>query len=1159
MRRVTFILICLLRSAASLEAATPSDSIDFARDIRPLLQEQCYQCHSAEKSKGGLRLDLKKSAWLGGDSGIPAITPGSPEKSRLIQLVKGTADGEFMPPKGPHLSVSQVDVLRRWIQLGASWPVSLDGSDAAEPSHWSFRKPKRPAMPSVKSRDWSKNPIDLFVLAGLETHGLRPSPAADRSTLARRVALDLTGLPPTLAEVDAFLQDKSADAYEKMVDRFLASPAYGERWARLWLDLARYADSKGYGSDPLRPYMWRYRDWVIDSFNRNFPYDRFTTEQLAGDLLPKPSTDQLLATCFHRNTMANDEGGTDDEEFRVAAIKDRIDTTMQVWMGVTFGCSKCHSHKYDPITQRDYYSFYAFFNQTADADRPDDSPRHPTPTPEQATRMEELQRSLQPLRDRRDHPKLEMDVARAAWELRALNVANEWAPLLPSLAQAANSELYVQADRSIAAVGPVPSTNTYRITFPQLATAVTALRIELLPIESSGVTRLARNPRAHLAISDIRAEITTDTPRFPRARFVRVELPGKSKYLSLAEVQVMSGGRNIAPRGKASQSSTDFGGVAARAIDGNTDGVHDKLSVTHTALSDDPWWEADLGELSPVETLTVWNRTDGGVEDRLKGFRIVLLDDQRSPVWTETHASVPKPSTLIATSGQQALRFSAATSSVPGSGAKAGSMIDPDPQSTFSISRTDVRSHDLVLTFAKPVTLSQGEALTLTITQAQGEGAAPALVRVSSTQEKQPFPALPYAVVAALRVGSVQRDAEQNREIANFYWALSPEYNALIQEIRPLEEQFAALEKQVVQTPILRELSGKEQRVTRVLMKGNFLTPGDTVSAATPSAFHPLPANAPTNRLGVAMWLTDPANPLTSRVAVNRFWSALFSKGLLETEEDFGTQGAMPSHPELLDWLATEYPRLGWDTKALLKLMVTSATYRQSSQTTPEKLQHDPRNVWLSHSPRPRLEAEMVRDQALALSGLLSRKMFGPSVYPPQPANLWQAAFNGERNWATSSGEDKHRRGLYTFWRRTVPYPSMMAFDAPTREYCTIRRVPSNTPLQAFVTLNDPVFVEAAQAFARRIIKEGGDNPESRIRWALRQATAKAPEEKQVAVLNRLYEEGLAKYRDNPEGAKAMASSQSGALEAGVDPVEAAAWSVVANVLLNLDSVLTKG
>ncbi|MBI1840598.1 MAG: DUF1549 domain-containing protein [Verrucomicrobia bacterium] len=1159
MRRAPLILISLLGWCSLSEPASAADTIDFARDIRPLLQEQCYKCHSAEKSKGGLRLDLKKSALLGGDSGAPAIAPGSPEKSRMIELIRGTTDGEFMPPKGPRLTARQADLLTRWIRAGAEWPASLDGSDATEPSHWSFRKPKRPAAPAVKTTGWAKNTIDFFVLAGMESHGLAPAAEADRSTLARRVALDLTGLPPTLAELDAFQQDKSPDAYERMVDHFLSSPGYGERWARMWLDLARYADSKGYGSDPLRPYMWRYRDWVIDAFNRNLPYDRFTTEQLAGDLLPNATTDQLLATCFHRNTMANDEGGTDDEEFRVAAIKDRIDTTMQVWMGITFGCAKCHSHKYDPITQRDYYSFYAFFNQTEDADRPDDSPRHPTPTPEQANRIEELKRDLEPLRDRRDHPKMEYDLARGAWEQRALNVAREWSALPPSSAQAAKSELYVQPDRSIVAVGATPPTNIFRVTFTDLASPVTGLRIELLPVESSGATRLGRNPRGPVNLSDIRAEITSDAPRFPRARYVRVELPGKGKYLSLAEVEVMSSGQNVALRGKASQSSTDFGGVAGRAIDGNTDGAHDKLSVTHTALNDDPWWEVDLGEAAPIETVTLWNRTDGGVEDRLKGFRVVLLDDQRSPVWTEASAPVPKPSTRIATSGAQPMPILAATTSARSNGAKIENAIDSDPKTSFSIAQGSSRPQEIVLAFAKPATFAKGEALTLTLTQTQGDGAAPAMFRVSSTQEKQPFPALPHAVAAALRTARDQRDAEQNREIAAFYWALSPEYQALVQRIRPLEDQLSAVEKQVVQTPVLRELAQKDQRVTRILMKGNFLTPGDSVSPSTPSAFHPLPAKAPTNRLGVAMWLTDPANPLTARVAVNRFWSALFSKGLLESEEDFGTQGAMPSHPELLDWLATEYPRLGWDTKALLKLLVTSASYRQSSQATSEQLQQDPRNVWLSRAPRPRLEAEMVRDQALALSGLLSRKMFGPSVYPPQPDNLWQAAFNGERNWATSGGEDKHRRGLYTFWRRTVPYPSMMAFDAPTREYCTIRRVPSNTPLQAFVTLNDPVFVEAAQALARRIMKEGGDTTESRVRWALRHATARAPEERQVEVLKRLFEESRSRYRDDAKGAKAMASSQAGSLEAGMDPAEAAAWSVVGNVLLNLDSVLTKG
>jgi hypothetical protein len=578
-----------------------------------------------------------------------------------------------------------------------------------------------------------------------------------------------------------------------------ADPAYGERWARVWLDLARYADSAGYGSDPLRT-IWRYRDWVIDAFNRDLPYDRFTIEQIAGDLVPNPTPEQRMATAFHRNTMTNTEGGTDREEYRVAAVKDRVDTTFQVWMGVTMGCAKCHNHKYEPISQLEYYRFYAFFNQSADADRPDEAPVIDAPTPEEREKAKAVDARLAALRKKLAEPK---------------------------------------------------------------RVAVRAVRFTPIPVESLDV---------------------------------------------LWEIGVVAKTRPIIP-------------------------------------------------------------------------------------------------TL----------------------------------------------------------------------------------------------------------------------------------------------------------PVMEELASQKQRATYLMVKGNFLSPGDKVESAVPAAFPPLPKGAPVNRLGVAQWLVSPDNPLTARVAVNRLWSQLFGTGIVETEEDFGTQGELPSHPELLDWLATEYVRLNWSTKALLREIVTSATYRQSSRVTPELLAKDPKNRLLSRGPRFRLEAEELRDQALALSGLLSRKIHGPSVFPPQPPGLWQAAFNGQRTWATSTGEDRYRRGLYTFWRRTIPYPSMATFDAPSREICTVRRIRTNTPLQAFVTLNDPVYVEAARALAHRIIKEGGATPEARADYALRLCLCRPALPEQVSRIVELFKTEHEHYGKDSAAALALATETPAALPKGMDAAELAAWTVVANVLLNMDAVLTKG
>jgi mono/diheme cytochrome c family protein len=1147
-------------AASRVAGAEPATVVDFGRDVQPVFKERCYKCHSAEQSKGGFRLDSRRSAFEGGDSGKPAIVPKSPATSRLLQFVRGTQEGEVMPPKGERLTESQIRILETWISQGAPWPDAFDVAGRPELKHWAFRRPQPPPAPAVHNARWVRNGVDPFVLASMEARGLSPAPEADVHSLVRRVALDLTGLPPTPAEVDAYVADTAPGAYERMVDHFLASPAYGERWARLWLDLARYADSKGYGSDPLRPYMWRYRDWVIDAFNRNLPYDQFTIEQLAGDLLPNARVDQLLATAFHRNTMANDEGGTDDEEFRVAAIKDRIDVTMQVWMGLTFGCAKCHSHKYDPISQREYYSFFAFFNQTADADRNDDSPRQATPTEAQQKRLDQLKGDLAPLREELEHPRADFSAAQARWTERVRQSDREWQVLAPLSATAlSHTELYHEPDHALAAVGAVPATNTYTLEFPAPRDAVTAIKVELLPSSGGSVERIGRGSASGVHLSEIRLTARPAEPRPPEGRYVRVELPGKQKFLSLAEVEAWSGGRNVAREGKASQSSTDFGGEAPRAIDGNTSGEYTRNSVTHTRASDDPWWEVDLGKAQRIERIVVWNRGDG-VEDRLSGYRVTLLDEQRHPVVSQSFAQAPRLSQQIPLNGEVQVAVARATASRSEPGHEAGMLIDGDAKSFWSPDGDRDRRQEIVLTLAKPLVIPAGDRLVVTLAQNQADRGTLARCRVLATGVEEPLPALPSSVRVAASTPVLDRTAEQERALRDYYWRLTPEFRALQERIKPLEEAMASVDREVVRTPILKELPLDQQRKTHMLIKGNFLNPGDAVSAVVPSAFHPFPEGAPTNRLGVARWLVDPANPLTARVAVNRFWAALFSRGLVETEEDFGTQGTPPTHPELLDWLATEYLRLGWDTKAFLKMVVSSATYRQSVQVTPEKLQKDPRNVWLSHAPRPRLEAEIIRDQALALSGLLSRKMHGPSVYPIQPPNLWQAAFNGERNWATSDGEDRHRRALYTFWRRTVPYPSMITFDAPSREYCTIRRIPSNTPLQAFVTLNDPVYVEAAEALARRIQREGGEGAENRLRWAYKLATSRPVDGRQLEALMQLYRESLERFRADPTGARQMAFGQlPGDDREGADAAESAAWTVVANVLLNLDVVLTKG
>ncbi|WP_395092523.1 DUF1553 domain-containing protein [Armatimonas sp.] len=884
-----FPILGLLTAAFSAPAP-----VDYRREVRPILAANCLSCHGSDEHK--------RSAELRLDQPNRAVVPGDMLASKLLwRVMRPVGDALRMPPNktGHSLTETQINTLRRWIGQGAKYE-----------GHWAWQAPRTRA-----------SGIDVLIAARLAKEKLSLSPEADRWTLARRVALDVTGLPPSLKEAEAFVSDKAPNAYEKFVDSQLASPHFGEKWARVWLDLGRYADSAGYGSDPLRPNLWPWRDWLISAFNANKPFDQFTLEMLAGDLLPSSTEDQKIATAFHRNTMTNTEGGTDDEEFRLAAVKDRTIVTMQSWMGLTYQCAQCHTHKFDPITKTDFYRTMAIFNQTEDNDQPGESPTMPVLT--------------------------------AAQRAQKLVLEKEFAEL--------------EKVRAAEPLGKAPS-----------------------------------------------------------ARFVRVTLPGTA-FLMLAEVQVLGGSENLARKGKATQSSTDYEGEAARAIDGNTSGKFPDNTVTHTKQEGNPWWEVDLGATYPLQSIAVWPRTDAH-PGMLANVRITLYDENRKVV---------------------------AEQSLPG----------------------------------------------------QILNAKTALLTDSPT---------------------AQKIARKQAELA----ALKP-----------------------IALPVLRELPEAKRRVTRSLTLANFLTPEEVVQPGLPSAFPPLHGagggRGEVNRLELAKWLVSLENPLTARVQVNRFWAQLFGVGLLETEEDFGTQGATPSHPELLDALALDFQK-DWNVKRFLKTVVMSRTYRQSSKVTPEKLARDPRARLLSRYPRRRLDAEGIRDQALAVSGLLSPKLGGPSVYPPQPDGLWKAAFNGERSYPTSVGEDRYRRGLYTFWRRTVPYPSMQTFDAPSREFCTLRRIPTNTPLQALVTLNDPAYLEMAVGLAKRLQTEGGTTPTERARHGLRLALCRPANEAQIPPLVALFESEKAHYASNLTEAKKLTGTDK-------EDIELAAWTVVANVLLNLDGVLTKG
>jgi hypothetical protein len=768
----------LLFSVTTLASTSPdaSKKVDFFKEIQPVFKESCYGCHGPDQQMGGLRLDQKASVLKGGVSG-KLYLPGNSKDSLLIHRIMGQG-GPQMPLGFPPLSAQKIALLRLWIDQGADWPDSSAGSS----KHWAYQAPVRLPLPKVKNKAWGQNPIDAFVLARLDKEGLQPSHKASKETLIRRVTFDLTGLPPTLQDVDAFLADKSQNAYEKVVDRLLASPHYGERWARPWLDLARYADTNGYEKDERRS-IWKYRDWVINALNRDMPFDEFTIEQIAGDLLPNATLDQKIATGFHRNTMFNAEGGVDQEEQRWITLIDRVGTTGSVWLGSTIQCSQCHNHKYDPFTQKEFYQFLAFFDHSKE-------PQLPLPTSGQVTQQASLKAEIERL--------------------------------------------------------------------------------------------------------------------------------------------------NALIKGKSNANPAD-------------------QKVVH-------------GLQSRIETLK--RRLDG----------------------------LPITTTLV-----------------------------------------------------------------------------------------------------------------------------------------------------------MEEIPDRETPSTYLRIKGAFLQKGDKVYANVPACLPPLSQNEPPNRLGLARWLVDKRNPLTARVTVNRIWEQYFGQGIVETSEDFGTQGSPPTHPELLDWLATEFMRQRWSQKAIHRLIVTSATYQQSSNVSPALLERDPNNKLYARGPRFRLEAEMIRDLSLAASGLLSPKVGGTSVFPPQPDGVWNIPYNGDQ-WITSAGEDRYRRGIYTFLRRTSPYPMLLNFDGTSREYCTVRRIRTDTPLQALNTLNDEAFFEAARHLARRMQKEGGADLKSKLTYGFRLCITHKPTKQELSRLTGLYEKESAHYRSEESDAKAVLAVK----DASPDAADLAALTLVSNVLLNLDEALTK-
>lgn len=1155
-RFIASVMLCLCSGAIRAE----NEPISFNRDIRPILSSACIKCHGPDederkggtKESGGLRFDTEEGSRQALDEGF-AIVPGHPEKSALLARVTTNDPDDIMPPpkSGKKLSATEVKLLEDWIRSGAKFT-----------KHWSYKTPVRPEPPKS-----APNPIDSFIQQRLEKEGLKQQPEADRATLIRRLGLDVTGLPPSPEEVEAFVNDQTPGAYDRLVDKLLASPAYGEHWGRQWLDLARYADSSGYADDPPRT-IWAFRDYVIKSFNANKPFDQFTVEQIAGDMLPNPTEEQIIATAFHRNTMTNSEGGTNDEEFRNAAIVDRVNTTMAVWMGTSMACAQCHTHKYDPITQKEYFQMFAILNNTADADQPGDPPLHNFYSEEQKTQRAALEQDLAATEVKFISPGPELLAAATKWG-QQFPIPLTWQALKPAgLKSQAGLEMTQEPDGAVL-VSKTAARDTYTLEIPITSDQqLSALRLEALPQD----TLPGKGPGhagGNFVLTRLRAVI--DPPQDKqaiKARFLRIELPGQNKILQLAEVQVFSGAANVAQHGVASQKSTYADAVASRANDGNTEGAYDKGSVAHTAVSEvDPWWEVDLKSEVELDRIVVWSRAE--LPERLAGFRVVALNDQRQPVWekADNPAGLEVP---ISLNGGREIVFAAAAADFVQGDFDVDHVISDNPaadpklkqktrgsQKGWAVGGSTGSAHSLTLMTGAPVALPAGSRLRISLDQ-QSQYANHTLghFRLSATADAgvEKILQVPANLAGAVAIPEAQRDAAQKSQITDYYVReIAAELAAERTMLADLRKQLDSLKPNTV--PVYQELAADKRRKTHVNLRGNYLSLGEEVSEGVPATFHPLKEGEAMNRLGLARWLVDEKNPLTPRVMANRYWESLFGTGIVRTSEEFGMQGELPSHPELLDWLATELIRTKWDLKNFVRLMVTSASYRQSSKFAPGAADLDPENRLLARGPRFRLSAEMVRDQALAVSGLLSHKMFGPSVRPLRPSSGLSAAFGGGLDWQSSTGEDRLRRGIYTEWRRTSPYPSMTTFDAPNRETCTLRRGRSNTPLQALVTMNDPVYVEASQGLARRLTVA---SPDAMLRQAYQLVLSRLPSEKELQRLLKLYDETLAFYKADAPKATEMATNPIGPVPQGADVAELASWTTVCGVLLNLDETLMK-
>lgn len=1182
--------------AQERRAAEFGRDIDFQADIFPLFEQRCLACHGGGQQMGEFRLDSKGIALEGGVSG-PNILPGQAEKSPLYQRVAGVGDLTAMPMTGKRLSPDQIALVKAWIDQGAKWPDSVGAENDQVTQHWAYQPPIRRAPPSMPGSAAVRNPIDSFLLSRLEMEGLSFAPEAPRETLIRRLSLDLRGLPPSLEEVDRFLTDESPDAYGKLVDRLLKSPHFGEHWAGYWLDLARYADTNGYESDEPRT-IWAYRDWVVDAFNRNLPFDRFTAEQLAGDLLPNWTIDQIVATGFHRNTMLNNEAGSKNDEFYDAAVKDRVDTTATVWLGSTVGCAQCHDHKYDPFKQEEYYRLYAIFNNTADSaiKLSEELDVFKGDRDELRRRQSEVDAAKAIL----DTPTPELRAAQRAWEARTAPLLEAWRTawrVLQPVAALSESgaEFELLPDGSALAGKGDDGPDIYNVELKAEEGPVAGILIESLPHErlpdggpgrgEGGAFSLAgieaeawtpsRRARHEEALGDapvwgnwhavgpfrVRSRDEAFTTSFPPETNRDLAATYEEGHLAWLEKKNWTDGRVHYLGYIPDDSESNCASYAFRRVE-----VRKPTSVRVSLGSLKGlkvWLNADL-VLSTDPTRSIAPDQEELKLDLQPGTNEILLKltNDRGP-----YGFYFKP--YFRAEREARLRFaSAAGDHGAWQSIDLGALLDGRSESAWELDNGAARGEEnpvAVLRLEEPIHLDRGSTIKLRLIHDSPSGSKGGLgrFRVSATslegEQLAALQATPSRARRVLAIDPAGRSSSDADRLAAHFRSIAPELERHHRKHAELESSLNAFRKQhTTKTLVMRELP--EPRETRVQNRGNFLDLAQRVDPGVPSVLDISHSAVVGNRLELARWLTSNANPLTARVRVNQIWNRIFGRGLVTTPEDFGTQGDLPSHPELMDWLATEFMRLGWDTHALLRTIMLSAAYRQSSEASFETLEKDPSNALMSRGARYRMPAETVRDIALAASGQLSRAIGGPAVFPPQPPEVFGDHFieGGFKLWPTSQGADRYRRGLYTFYKRTVVYPAFMNFDAPDRTVCTVDRSLSNTPLQALNTLNDPAFFEAAGALAEGMLTFGGTSRAERLAHGFRTVLARRPSTGELNRLEEFLNRTAAKYEAEPHRAADLVARAVTGDRIDLADSQLAPWVMVANVLLNLDETFTR-